>query len=62
MCGAHTEAPMQRIDPTWFAFLAMAFAVVGLAGAFASFAAPLPLHRALSRDAEWRLLLQDVRN
>lgn len=42
---------MQRIDPTWFAFLAMAFAVVGLTGAFASFAAPLPLHRALSRDA-----------
>ena len=42
---------MQRIDPTWFAFLAMAFAVVGLTGAFASFAAPLPLHRALTREA-----------
>jgi hypothetical protein len=42
---------MKQIDPTWFAFLAMAFAVVGLTGIFASFAAPLPLARALARDA-----------
>jgi hypothetical protein len=33
------------------AFLAMAFMVVGLTGLFASFAAPLPLSRALARDA-----------
>lgn len=34
-----------------FAFLVMAFVVVGLAGVFASFAAPLPLHRAMAREA-----------
>jgi hypothetical protein len=33
------------------AFLAMAFVVVGMAGFFASFAAPLPLQRAMARDA-----------
>jgi hypothetical protein len=32
-------------------FLIVAFAVVGLTGVFATFAAPLPLHRALMRDA-----------
>lgn len=32
-------------------FLVMAFAIVGLVGIFASFAAPLPLHRAIARDA-----------
>jgi hypothetical protein len=36
---------------TWTAFLAMAFVVVGLAGLFASYAAPLPLARALEREA-----------
>lgn len=35
---------------TWTAFLAMAFIVVGLAGIFASYAAPLPLTRALERE------------
>ena len=44
-------AAMQKTDPTWYAFLAMTFAVVGLTGLFASFAAPLPLARALARDA-----------
>ena len=34
----------------WAAFLAMAFAIVGLAGIFATFAAPLPLQRALARE------------
>ncbi len=33
------------------AFLAMTFVVVGLTGLFASYAAPLPLERALARDA-----------
>jgi hypothetical protein len=33
------------------AFLAMTFVVVGLTGLFASFAAPLPLQRAMARDA-----------
>jgi hypothetical protein len=32
-------------------FLAMTFVVVGLTGLFASFAAPLPLQRAMARDA-----------
>src|SRR6266567_1365747 len=36
---------------TWMAFLVMCFAVVGLVGVFASFAAQLPLDRALARDA-----------
>ena len=35
---------------TWTAFLAMAFVIVGLAGMFASYAAPLPLARALERE------------
>lgn len=42
---------MQKPDATWFAFLAVTFAVVGLTGIFACFAAPLPLARALARDA-----------
>ena len=33
------------------AFLAMTFIVVGLTGVFASYAAPLPLQRAMARDA-----------
>ena len=36
---------------TWIAFLVMAFAVVGLTGLFATFGAPLPLQRAMARDA-----------
>ena len=31
-------------------FLAMCFAIVGLVGVFATFAAPLPLYRAMLRD------------
>jgi hypothetical protein len=42
---------MSKLPLTWMAFLTMAFAVVGLVGLFASFAAPLPLERALARDA-----------
>ena len=42
---------MKRNSATWMAILAMAFAVVGLIGVFASYAAPLPLQRALARDA-----------
>ena len=42
---------MQKPDATWFAFLAVTFAVVGLTGIFACFAAPLPLARALAREA-----------
>jgi hypothetical protein len=35
---------------SWTAFLVMAFAVVGLLGAFATYAAQIPLERALARD------------
>lgn len=43
---------------TWTAFLAMAFIVVGLAGMFASYAAPLPLERAMAREAALDSALQ----
>jgi hypothetical protein len=36
---------------TWQAFLVMTFVVVGLTGLFATYAAPLPLQRALLREA-----------
>lgn len=36
---------------TKMGFLAMCFAVVGLVGLFATFATPLPLHRAIARSA-----------
>ena len=42
---------MRRNTGTWMAFLAAAFGVVGLMGVFASYAAPLPLERAMARDA-----------
>jgi hypothetical protein len=45
------DQPKPRLDPTWAAFLAMTVIVVGLAGLFASYAVPLPLERALARDA-----------
>ncbi len=40
-----------RVDSGWVGFLAAAFLVVGLTGIFASYAVPLPLQRALSREA-----------
>ncbi len=42
---------MKRNSGPWMGFLAMTFAIVGLVGLFASYAAPLPLERALARDA-----------
>ena len=41
----------ERKSLAWMGFVFMAFAVVGLAGIFATYAAPLPLERALSREA-----------
>ncbi len=41
---------MKRHSGTWTAFLAMTFIVVGLTGLFATYATPIPLHRALARD------------
>ena len=49
--GGPEGKPGTRVNGTWVAFLAMAFVVVGLAGLFASYAVPLPLQRALARDA-----------
>ncbi len=40
-----------RTDYTWSGFLAAAFVTVGLMGLFATFAAPLPLQRAILREA-----------
>ena len=42
---------MKRNSATWMAFLAVTFAIVGLVGLFASYAAPIPLERAMARDA-----------
>ena len=42
---------MQRNLATWTAFLLCSFAVVGMMGLFASYAAPLPYERAAARDA-----------
>ncbi len=42
---------MNRATPAWTAFLLVCFAIVGMMGLFASYAAPLPLERALARDA-----------
>ena len=42
---------MKRNTGTWIAFLLVCFAVVGLLGVFASYAAPLPFERAIMRDA-----------
>ncbi len=42
---------MKRNVGTWMAFLAITFGVVGMVGLFASYAAPIPLERALARDA-----------
>ena len=41
---------MRAIDG-WTAFLAMLFLILGLCGLFASYAAPVPLERALARNA-----------
>jgi hypothetical protein len=40
-----------KTSPTWIAFLVTAFGIVGMIGLFATVAAPLPLERALLRDA-----------
>ncbi len=41
---------MQKPDSTWFVFLALTFAVVGMTGLFVTFAAPIALQRAVLRD------------
>ena len=52
---------MTRNTGPWIGFLLACFAVVGLMGLFASYAAPLPLERAMNRDVvlDQALLLGD---
>ena len=45
------STPSRRPGASLIAFLAMAFAVVGLTGILATYAAPLPLARALHEEA-----------
>jgi len=44
------EKPPGRINFNLLAFVAMAFAIVGLIGIFATYAGPLPLERAMARE------------
>jgi hypothetical protein len=48
---ADEQTARQRDNATWAGFLVMAFVIVGLTGVFATYAGPLPLERALARDA-----------
>jgi hypothetical protein len=41
---------MAKVNFSLIGFMAMAFAVVGMVGVFATYAAPLPLERALARE------------
>jgi hypothetical protein len=48
------------VNGTLIGFLAMTFVIVGLTGLFATFSAPLPLERALVRDAALDEALADA--
>ncbi len=56
--AAADRPAMQRNQATWIAFLLCCFAVVGLMGLFASYAAPLPYERGERRDAALDQALQ----
>ncbi len=47
---APQAAPKTADTATWTAFLIIAFAVVGLVGAFSTFAAQIPFDRAMARS------------
>ena len=49
--GAPDRKPAGGINFNLLAFVAMAFVVVGLMGVFSTYAAPLPLERAMAREA-----------
>jgi hypothetical protein len=55
------NTPSRRPSASLIAFLAMAFVVVGMAGIFATYAAPLPLARALHEEAMIDAALADGR-
>ncbi len=44
------SSPARPRNQSWIGFLFAAFAVVGMTGLFATYAAPLPLERAMLRD------------
>lgn len=46
---------------TWTAFLLVCFGLVGLTGLFATYAAPIPLQRALNRNATLDRVLEAAR-
>ena len=48
--GPAADAPPGTTNFNLLAFVAMAFAIVGLIGIFATYAAPLPLERAVARE------------
>ncbi len=48
---------MPSRNGAWMGFMAMTFAVVGLTGLFTSYAAPLPLERAMQREAAFDAVL-----
>ncbi len=48
--GPETMKPVGRVNFNLLAFVAMAFVVVGLIGIFSTYAAPLPLERAMARE------------
>ncbi len=42
---------VDRTSGSWIAFILMAFVISGLAGVFATYALPIPMERALAREA-----------
>lgn len=48
---APSAAPVATGQSAWIGFMAAAFLAVGLTGLFATFAAPLPLERAIARES-----------
>ncbi len=48
--AASPSQPPRQPSGTWIGFLSMAFAVVGMTGLFATYAAPLPRERELARE------------
>jgi len=49
--GRTVERPPGKVNFNLLAFIAVAFAIVGLIGIFATYAGPLPLERAVAREA-----------
>ena len=60
--GQAAEAPPGKINFNLLAFVAMAFAIVGLIGIFATYAGPLPLERAMTRETALDAVLAAAQN